>query len=144
MVENLQWLEDNTDLNEEQIIDLKEYPHPFTIICQSSVIQALLQFDDEKHFYKNKDVYEKIAFRVAHTSDQTKLLKKVWPIFLTSANYTWQYEIFNYKYLKEVFSEYSHIVEYLSKEDLNPNQKSSDIFEYIWESTEKKYLRKNS
>jgi hypothetical protein len=43
-----------------------------------------------------------------------------------------------------VFSEYSHIVEYLSKEDLNPNQKSSDIFEYIWESTEKKYLRKNS
>jgi L-threonylcarbamoyladenylate synthase len=77
MVENLQWLEDNTDLNEEQIIDLKEYPHPFTIICQSSVIQALLQFDDEKHFYKNKDVYEKIAFRVAHTSDQTKLLKKV-------------------------------------------------------------------
>ncbi len=144
MVPNFQWLEENTYLNDEQIDFLKDYPHPFTVLCECPAIKALLNFEDDTHFYKNKDVYDKIAFRVAHTPEQKKLLKRVGPIFLTSANKSWHKEKYNYKDIYNDFDEYNHILEYIGKEDLSPEIQSSDIFEFHDDTLEVTYLRKNS
>jgi L-threonylcarbamoyladenylate synthase len=143
MVPDFEWLEENTYLTDEQIDFLRSYDSPFTILCECPAIQALLQFDDDTHFYKNKDVYHKIAFRVAHTKAQEKLLAKIWPIFLTSANKSWQWEIYDYKDIQNTFEEYEHIIHTIWKEDLNPLSKSSDIFEFVDDTTEVQYLRKN-
>lgn len=144
MVEDYNWLKENTDLTEAQVDFLKSYPHPFTIMTQCSAIEALLQFDEDKHFYKNKDVYKQIAFRVAHTPQQKKLIHRLGPIFLTSANISWQKEIFNYKDLKSSFEEYEHLIHIVSKENLEWKLPSSDIFEFDWESLDIHFIRKNS
>ena len=145
MVPDYNWLTENTYLTDEQINFLENYNSPFTILCDCPAIQALLQFDDDdKHFYKNKDVYWKIAIRIAHTKGQRKLLQKIGPIFLTSANKSWQSEIYTYKEVQSTFEEYEHIIHPIWKEDLDPLSKSSDIFEFIEDTTEIQYLRKNS
>jgi len=144
MVPDYDWLAENTYLTNEQIDFLQSYNFPFTILCECPSIQALLQFDDDTHFYKNKDVYHKIAIRVAHTKGQKKLLDKIWPIFLTSANKSWQSEIYNYKDIENIFEEYEHIMHPIWKEDLDPLTKSSDIFEFLEDTTEIQYLRKHS
>lgn len=94
MVEDFSWLQNNTDLTEEQIDFLKNYKNPFTVLCNSLHINTWIQFENENEYFENRDVYEKIAFRVAHTSEQKKLLREVGPIFLTSANKSGEKECF--------------------------------------------------
>jgi tRNA A37 threonylcarbamoyladenosine synthetase subunit TsaC/SUA5/YrdC len=94
LIESFDRLFENTYLTEEQIDFLNNYENPFTILCECPAIKVLIHFDEGKHFYKNKDVYEKMAFRVAHTASQKKLLNKIGPMFLTSANYAGEPEIY--------------------------------------------------
>jgi L-threonylcarbamoyladenylate synthase len=103
MVENFEWLKEYTPLNNEQIDFLKTYDKPFTILTDCNSIKHMLQFEDEEMKFENKEVYKKIAFRVAHNKDQKKLIKKVGPIFLTSANISNQPEIFERKDLEKKF-----------------------------------------
>jgi len=77
MVSDFYWLAENTDLTEEQLEYLYTYKKPFTILTNASRIKMILNLEDEEFEYRNKDLYEKIAFRVAHTPEQKKLIKEV-------------------------------------------------------------------
>jgi tRNA A37 threonylcarbamoyladenosine synthetase subunit TsaC/SUA5/YrdC len=103
MVENFQWLENNTDLNGDQIDFLKKYNKPFTILTDSDYVKTWINFEDEDVNFINKDQYKQIAFRVANNSIQKKLVKKVGPIFLTSANISDNPEIYKVEDLKKEF-----------------------------------------
>lgn len=41
----------------------------------------LFDFEQDDFNYENNDVYQKIAFRVAHNDEQKKLVKEIGPIF---------------------------------------------------------------
>lgn len=153
MVNSFNRLEKNTTLTKEQIEFLKNYEKPFTILTDSSPIKHRINFEDEDWEFINKDIYKKIAFRVAHNSNQKKLIKKIWPIFLTSANTSWETEIYDEKILLEQFKYYldNWIVKFLNNESIREKQENkrknkkspSDIFSFIGNSLEIEYLRKS-
>jgi len=144
MVENYEWLEKYTNLNNDQIKFLKNYKRPFTILCECPRIKMLLDFEDENFNYENNKLYQKIAFRVANTKLQTNLLKTTGPIFLTSANFSGEKEIYDIDEAKKQFEKYSKHIEFLWEwVRLNKNIKPSDIFEFEWDTTNIKFLRQN-
>lgn len=148
MVDNFKWLKNNTDLNLEQIEFLKKYNKPFTILTNSDLINHWLNYEDEEGFFQNREVYKKIAFRVAHTLEQKDLIKKFWPIFLTSANISNEPEIYDPKILENTFGYYLDnklikIIDSPKKGWKIKKSSPSDIFEFIWESLGINYLRKN-
>lgn len=143
MVSDLDWLYDNTTLTEEQLNFISEYNKPYTVLTDCPRISMLLEYEDDETSYPNKDQYKKIAFRVAHTKAQEKLLWEVGPIFLTSANISGEPENYTIEWLKKSFSKYMNELEIIEETDLDPNIKPSDIFEFVGESLELHYLRKN-
>ena len=143
MVLDFTWLEKNTDLNTKQIDFLKKYKKPFTILCECPRIKMLLDFEQEDFNYENNDVYQKIAFRVAHNDEQKKLIKEIWPIFLTSANFSWKPEIYDVNEAKIQFEKYQKHMTFLWKQTKLTKIPPSDIFEFIWDSTDIKFLRQN-
>jgi tRNA A37 threonylcarbamoyladenosine synthetase subunit TsaC/SUA5/YrdC len=88
MVEDFDWLYENTTLTEEQVDFLEKYPRAFTILTQAPRLKMVMDLDQEDFEYKNKDEYKKFAFRVAHNDVQKKLIKENGTLFLTSANYS--------------------------------------------------------
>lgn len=145
MVNDFKWLEKNSDLNNEQIEFLKNYDKPFTILTDSIHVKAWLNFEDEEINFVNKDKYVQLAFRVAHNEIQKKLINEIWPIFLTSANISNKPEIYKIEDLKNEFGYYidKKQIQILGEKDLDENVSSSDIFEFVWDSLDIKYLRKN-
>jgi tRNA A37 threonylcarbamoyladenosine synthetase subunit TsaC/SUA5/YrdC len=141
LVDSFEWLEKNTTLNQEQIDFLKKYDRPFTILTQSKT-------DILPKNLPNKQIYQKLAFRVAHNFMHSKLIRlNNSPLFLTSANRSWECELFSSHNIREIF-------ENEIKENninvfahpgfcINSKQNSSDIFEFIWDTTEIKYIRQN-
>lgn len=88
MVEDWKWLEKYSELTAEQIEELKNYERPFTVLTQAPYIEMFLKLQDENdEGFENAEVYEEIAFRVAHNDIQKKLIREVGPIWLTSANF---------------------------------------------------------
>lgn len=145
MVPNFEWLEKYSDLNKEQINFLKKYDKPFTILCDSSFVKLWIHFvnEDTKEEFRNREVYEKIAFRVANNKIQKKLLKEVGPIFLTSANVSNRPEIYKTSSIREEF--WDLIKKWAIKfyEDWNLKEtKASEIFEFEGETTNQIFLRK--
>lgn len=144
MVSDFNWLRENTSLNSKQIDYLRNYTTPFTILTDSIPISLWLNYSSEKwEWFQNRDMYQKIAFRIAHNDAQKKLIKEVGPIFLTSANTSGEKEIYSKDEIKETFSYYleKKIVEILPGE-VGYN-KASDIFEFSWDWLWIRYLRKN-
>ena len=130
MVPNFSWLEKNTDLTKQQIDFLRIW------------INFVNEEENEEFF--NRDIYEKFAFRVANNETQEKLLKEIWPIFLTSANPSKNPEIYNFSEIEKYFwnlIEKGKIKFLWPKKDLIKT-KPSEIFEFVWESLEKNILRK--
>lgn len=145
MVENFKWLRNNTDLTDEQVNFLKNYDRPFTILTESSPVRLFLEYQDENEEYLiNKDIYEQISFRVAHTPEQERLISQVWPIWLTSANLSGAGETYNIEKIEEDFEYYidNDIVKVLWRYPLDENTPPSDVFSFVWESLEIEYLRK--
>ncbi len=146
MVENFDWLKKNTDLNDHQIDFLEKYKKPFTILTNSTPVWLFLQFGDEheEHFI-NKDVYSRIAFRVANNKTESKLIKNIWPIWLTSANLSGTWEIYTMQDIEKVFSYYIEkgIIEVLADYSLSQDIPASDVFAFDGESLDLIYLRKN-
>ena len=105
----------------------------------------MLEFEDEEMKFDNKEVYEKIAFRVAHNKEQKKLIKKIGPIFLTSANLSKQPEIYEKKELEKVFEYFINkwTIKILWTQSSENYLKASDIFEFTWENCNIEYIRKN-
>lgn len=145
LVLDFEYLEKNTKLNLEQISFLKNYKNPFTILLD---IKNILDEKLLKQIKKlnNSEIYEKIAFRVSHNFMHKKLIKKNWLMFLTSANKSWESEIFSSIKVKEKFKEEieKFWIKVFAHNDfcINSKQKSSNIFEFVWEKLELKYFRK--
>lgn len=147
MVPNFEWLRDNTTLTNEQIDFLKKYPKPFTILTDSMPLRVWINFVNDENWeeFINRDLYKKIAIRVAHNKLQDRILKENWPIFLTSANFSWEKEMYTPKEIKEKFWEYIDrwVIKFVWENawplEQNP---PSEIFEFVWDSLEQKFLRK--
>jgi len=78
MVESFEWLKNYTELSDEQIDFLKSYDRPFTILTKAPYIEMFLKLEDEEEGgFENADTYQEIAFRVAHTDLQKKLIEEV-------------------------------------------------------------------
>ncbi len=147
MVQNFKWLRENTDLTGEQIDFLERYEKPFTVLTSSTPIELFLQFwdDNEEHFI-NKDVYQQVAIRVASNAIEEKLIRSVWPIWLTSANLSGKWESYKIDKIEQDFEYYIEkwVVEVLGGTyKLDSSIPASDIFGFIWDSLELEYLRKN-
>ena len=143
MVLDFDWLEYNTNLNEDQINFLKNYKKPFSIMCESSRIKMILNLEQDDFNYENKESYKKIVFRVAHNDIQKKLISEIWPIFLTSANFSGKPEIYDINEAKIQFEKYKNHMTFLWKQTKLAKTSPSDIFEFIWDSTDIKFLRQN-
>jgi len=147
LVPDFEWLEENTDLNDEQIDFLKNYEKPFTVLTESSHLRLWINFiDEDNNEFINRDMYESFAFRVAHNDTQKRLLKENGPMFLTSANLSNQPEMYSGREVEEAFSYYleKDKIKFVWKNTWNlPNNGTSDIFSFNWDSTEVDYLRKN-
>lgn len=142
MVENFEWLAKNTSLSDDQIDFLKKYPRPFTILTDCPYIEMILNLEQDDFQYENKEFYKKIAFRVAHNEIQKKLISEVWPIFLTSANFSWEKEIYSINEAKKQFQPFKNIIFLWDNIILDNSIQPSDIFEFEWESSQNiKYLR---
>lgn len=141
MVESFEWLAQNTELTNEQITFLKNYNKPFTILTECPYIKMILNLEQEDFEYQNKEMYKKIAFRVAHNDIQKKLLSEIWPIFLTSANFSGEKEIYDITEAKKQFQNFKNIQFLWDWIVLDNSVKPSDIFEFEWETTNLVYLR---
>ena len=143
---DFEYLKENTRLTNEQILYLENHSNPFTVLIDKNNIldKELLE---QISTLPNSEIYEKIAFRVAHNFMHKKLIRLNWLLFLTSANKSDNPELFSSIKVKKEFEK--EIIEYeikvMAHTDfcINSKQKSSDIFEFIWDNLKIKYLRKN-
>lgn len=146
IVPDFSWLQKNTDLTQEQINFLKNYDKPFTVLANCNYLKIWISFVNEEtnEEFFNRDIYEKFAFRVANNETQKKLLKEVWPIFLTSANYSSNPEIYDYDELEIYFWNLieNWKIKFLWKQKKLEKNKPSEIFEFIEDSLEQNFLRK--
>ena len=147
MVPDFKWLRENTDLNEEQIKFLERQEKPFTVLTNSTPVELFLNFwDDNEEHLINKDVYERVAIRVASNAIEDKLIRRLGPIWLTSANISGAWEIYKVDQIEENFAYYieKDTVEILGGTyKLDPSVPASDIFEFTWDGEEIEYLRKS-
>ena len=145
MVFDFEYLEKNTQLTNNQISFLKNHKNPFTILINKSKILDKNLLDIINNL-DNSEIYEKIAFRVAHNFIQRRLITEKWPLFLTSANVSNNPEIFSTKEINKYFWELinNREIRLFAHKDfiINSQKKYSDIFEFAVESEEVKYFRK--
>lgn len=141
MVESFDWLLKNTNLNTQQINFLKNYKRPFTILTECPHIKMILNLEQEDFEYQNKEIYKKIAFRVANNEIEKKLIWEIWPIFLTSANFSGEKEIYDIEEAKKQFSNFKNIKFLWEWITLDNKIKPSDIFEFNCKTINIKYLR---
>ncbi len=154
LIDDFEFFEENKIFNKKQIDFLKNYENPFTILINTKKLEKIK--DKNSNLKKiletvkklpNKEIYEKIAFRVAQTFMQRKLIRLGGFLFLTSANKSGNSEIFSSVKVKEEFEKdlEKFNIKILAHNEfcINSKQKSSDIFEFEGESLELKYLRKN-
>jgi len=133
VVKNFKELEKIANLNSSQINFLKEYSYPFTVLTPIKENFILPSFLD-------KNVYNKVAFRVWEKCLSETLLDEInFPIFLTSANISWENEIYSSDELVYIFKN-KKIIVFSWIIDKIP---TSNIFEFIWDSLEIQFLRKN-
>jgi tRNA A37 threonylcarbamoyladenosine synthetase subunit TsaC/SUA5/YrdC len=146
MVEDWVWLEKYTKLTLEQIEELKNYKKPFTILTDAPYIKMFINLEDENdEVFENAEVYEEIAFRVAHNDTQRKLIKEIGPIWLTSANFSGEAEIYDSETLEKVFERYLEEIKILAPKKGNyvlEKNPPSDIFRFLPDGS-KEYTRKS-
>jgi len=147
LVPDFNWLEKNTTLTKEQVDFLKKYDKPFTIMTDSPHVKVWINFvnDENSEEFLNRWVYEKFAFRVANNKTQDRLLKENWPMFLTSANISNNPEIYTSREIKEVFWDYieTQKIKFVWENTwVLEKVKPSEIFEFVWETLEQKFIRK--
>ena len=146
LIPDFKWLKDNTDLTLEQIDFLKEYKNPFTILTDSDSLKVWINYTDEDNTeFLNRDMYENFAFRVANNEIEKRLIKENWPMFLTSANISNEPEMYSGRDVEEKFKYYieKETMKFVWKNTWNlPENWTSDIFKFEWESLNLEYLRK--
>jgi tRNA A37 threonylcarbamoyladenosine synthetase subunit TsaC/SUA5/YrdC len=143
MVESFDWLAKNTPLTGEQIDFLKKYPRGFTVMTDAPRLKMIMELDQEDFEYKNKEEYKKFAFRVAHNDVQKKLISEIGPIFLTSANFSGEKEIYDTQEARKQFANFAKEITYIPENHTLQIEPPSDIFEFVDDTLELNYLRKN-
>lgn len=145
MIPNFKWLRENTDLTDGQVDFLQTYKNPFTILTNSTSVELFLKFwdDNEEHFI-NKDIYDQVAFRVAHNDIQESLIASHGPLWLTSANLSGANETYSLEDVEKDFAYYieKDIVEVMGNSNLDSDIAPSDLIEFDGESLDLIYLRK--
>lgn len=139
LVESFEWLASHTSLTSEQIHFLEHYPRPFSILTASDFLENF--FAEQSRF--DHQYYQKYSLRVAHTPEQIKLIQEVWPLFLTSANLSWEKEIYSRSELESTFSESlssGEIEKIWPFIDLSPTP-PSEIFSFKGNSLDQEFLR---
>lgn len=132
-VRNFDELEIISNLNEEQITYLKKYPFPFTIITN-------LNEDFVYPDFLDKSIYKDFWIRVTDSFLITLLPESLeFPIFLTSANNSWEPELYNTQSVRENFWDSIWYIVDSKIETRLP----SNIFRFKWDSTEQDFVRKN-
>ncbi len=139
------YLKDNTYLTDSQINFLNQYKRPFTILIDIESIKD----ENLKNIVKNLPnyhIYRKLGFRVCHNFMQIRLVQKNWILFLTSANKSWKPEIFNTREIRREFKkeidDYEISVFAHLDYEIKSSQKSSDVFQFIWNSLDFEFLRR--
>ena len=147
LVSNFEWLIDNTDLSNEQVRFLREYEKPFTVLTNCDHLKLWIDYiDEDNNEFINRDIYERFAFRVVNNDTERRLVKENWPMFLTSANLSNKPEIYTSREINDEFKYYidNNKIKFIWENTWKlPENGTSDIFEFIWESLDLKYLRKN-
>lgn len=139
LVESFDWLASHTSLTSEQIHFLKHYPRPFSILTASDFLENF--FAEQSRF--DHQYYQKYSLRVAHTPEQIALIQEVWPLFLTSANLSWEKEIYTRSELESTFADAlssGEIEKIWPFIDLSPTP-PSEIFAFKGTSLEQEFLR---
>lgn len=122
------------EISPEQINYLKNYQFPFTILWEKKDNFLLPEFLD-------KNMYSKIAIRIADICIPQKISKELqFPLFLTSANISWKEEIFDSDEIIGIFENKENLKIFPWKIE---KKSSSNIFEFVWNTLELKYLRQN-
>lgn len=135
LVPDFEYLKQHTIITPEQLAFVRNYPRPWSVLLETrtDILDGSLP---------NRDFYTKISFRVAHTDVQRDLTHQYGPLFLTSANLSWQAEIYDPEQVRTTFGSYPEIEIY--EECLTDTKNPpSDIFEFIGDGVEVRYLRKN-
>ena len=131
-VEDFDALQDIAMLTRKQIQFLMDYPHPFTVV--TNVNRRFV-----RPYFLNYRFME-YGIRVWETflNDEVKSRLR-FPIFLTSANNSWEPEIYDSEALVRVFgSDVLDIIEW----KIEPKQ-PSNVFRFVRDSLELDFLRKN-
>ena len=139
LVESFDWLASHTNLTSEQILFLEHYPRPFSVLTPSDFLE---NFFAEQSWFDHQ-YYAQYSLRVAHTSEQYKLIQEVGPLFLTSANLSWQEEIYTQSELNKTFAEAldsGEVEKIWPFIDLSPTP-PSEIFSFKGNSLEQIFLR---
>jgi tRNA A37 threonylcarbamoyladenosine synthetase subunit TsaC/SUA5/YrdC len=128
---------ENIILTEKEKWFIQTYDLPFTLLVDKKNIkdQNLIKKIDN---LPNFEIYTKIAFRIAHTELQKKLLLWQLYFFLTSANKSGQWEITDFLDLKKTFQENMEYIQILDSK-INSKQKCSNII--YFNNNEINYLR---
>jgi tRNA threonylcarbamoyl adenosine modification protein (Sua5/YciO/YrdC/YwlC family) len=145
MVKDFAWLQENTELTDEQIDFLRNYERPFTVITDSTPVDLFLKFGDESEYhFINKDVYDRVAFRVATNDMEESLINSVGPIWLTSANLSGAGETYDLETIEKDFAYYIEkwVAEVMGDLNLDSDIPASDIIEFDGESLDIRFLRK--
>lgn len=143
-LDNLDTLKKITNLTDKQLDFLKNYQKPWTILIDKKEIKDnnIIQNINK---LPNKDIYEKVGFRIAHNFMHYSMIKDVWYFFLTSANISGQESFKSAKDLKEKLSKEieKYNIRVYSHTDFNIETPYyfSDVFEF--ENDEIIYFRKN-
>lgn len=134
MVKDIEQLKKMAIISEKEEDFIKRYPYPFSVILEKKV-----DFLSDK--IKNKQLYKKVSFRIAHFKEQIDLINKHWPLFLTSLNESWESEIYSIKEAKNQFWRFKEINFIGNDNAIMEKTPPSDVFSF--ENSEVKYFRQN-
>lgn len=133
VIKNFDDLNNYIKITKKQIDFLKKYPYPFTILWEINNNFLLPDFLD-------KNIYSRVAIRIASVCLDRNITGNLeFPLFLTSANLSWQGEIYNSEEIVRIFWN-KNIEIFPWKIDFKP---ASNIFEFIDDSLDINFIRKN-
>ena len=131
LVQDFDDLDTYITLSAEQKEYLKNYPHPWSILWDRKSTYVLPSF-------LNSEQYSKLSLRVAKKCMLESISDTLtFPLFLTSANLSWQKESSTLEIAQNIFPGITW------QNGGVCNQPPSDIFSF-WENNELIFLRKNS
>lgn len=134
MVWDFEDIKNIAEISEDNLNFIKNYPYPFSVLLTPK--SWFLPLD-----LPNIWDYKRVSVRVANIKFQKDLIKKLWPIFLTSANKSGEEEIYSVSEFKRQFVNDLDKIEIADFNDIEVSP-PSDIF-LIKDTWELEFVRRN-